>query len=68
MSDLSGIERRIDELTVPLLVPLRTTKLIDGVVFADLLAVGKISSTPLSGLRLCPSHWSGRCGTSSRRC
>ena len=41
MSDLADIEARIGELTVPLLVPLRTTKLIDGVVFADLLVVGR---------------------------
>jgi hypothetical protein len=41
MSDLAGIETRIDELTAPLLVPLRTSKVIDGIVFADLLAVGK---------------------------
>jgi hypothetical protein len=37
---LRELEVRLDELTVPLLVPLRTSKTLDGAVMADLLALG----------------------------
>jgi len=38
--DLRFIEDRLDELTIPLLVPLRTSKTLDGETFADVLALG----------------------------
>jgi hypothetical protein len=38
--DLTQIEARLDELTLPLLLPLRSSKTLDSVAFADLLRLG----------------------------
>ena len=60
MSDLASIETRIDELTVPLLVPLRASKVIDGVVFADLLAVGRDLVDAVGRVEIVPKSLVGK--------
>ena len=60
MNALSNIETRIDELTVPLLVPLRTTKKIDGALFADLLAVGRDLVNAVEGVDIVPKSLVGK--------
>jgi len=60
MSDLADIETRIDELTVPLLVPLRTSKVIDGIVFADLLVVGRDLVDAVGRVEIVPKSLVGK--------
>jgi hypothetical protein len=60
MTDLAASEMRIDELTVPLLVPLRTSKTLDGAVMADLLAAGRDLVHALGGVEIVPKSLVGK--------
>ena len=40
VDDLGSLEARLDDLTLPLLGPLRLSKTLDGAVMADLLQLG----------------------------
>lgn len=60
MSELATLEARIDELTGPLLVPLRVSKELDGAVMADLLAVGRELVDALDGVEVVPKALVGK--------
>lgn len=58
---LDDIEARLDALTTRLLVPLRTDKVLDGTVMADLLRVGDELRTALDGQDVAPKRLVGKC-------
>jgi hypothetical protein len=48
LDDLHGLEARLDDLTIPLLGPLRMSKTLDGTVMSDLLQLGDELGAALS--------------------
>ena len=61
METLSEIEARLDDLTTSLLVPLRSSKTLDGVAFAGLLALGHDLVTAVSSEVTVPISLVGKC-------
>jgi hypothetical protein len=59
-ADLEGLEARLDDLTIPLLGPLRTSKTLDGTVMEDLLQLGDELGETLSGRATVPTALVGK--------